>query len=605
MNYMDSNNSPEEELKNKSKTFLDLNNIRKANENKYLTLRKKKRNNEIKKEFKSKFNTLYEHQYSIHLNTLKTDNDDIRNFSIDSTRPEFTIKLLKYLLNSNDDDEVKFGLYAIRKFYQNLLSEISRHNELNNDANKIGEAMNGLQINLNGIGKFPLYKLDKDKLVKKTNLIMELFLNNDIINLLFQVIQRSLNKYEIKYHTNIYECFWILINMSAVKLTHIDYENKFNSSFVREDNLETLLTLIDPQKYPPEIIYNVLILLGNITYGNPLIKEVMVHSSLTSILFDFLKKTDKINTEITLKIFRLLYTLYDNCAYEMNIEAYQILFKIFSLCLKSFKNNDMVSYSLSILSTLSSKPIPEVINCFDDLELMCILNDIIIQNPIKNNEININKILDIFCNIVGANNDRINKHIVEPGLLTLFYNNLLIKYNKEDVIINFKIEENIIIALNNIIYYNYNNSIKYIFGEGKEILKFFLRASKSVFPKARFFGLKSFVNMFINIDIDVNIELLNEIVNSVFLTLYNDYDRCYYISCQCLAIIINLSKKQKVHNDLKFYMQKTGIGDLMEKVKTQILNDSKSNKIKKEDIENYMNFLEEIKDFLNKEDEEK
>ena len=128
MNYMDSNNSPEEELKNKSKTFLDLNNIRKANENKYLTLRKKKRNNEIKKEFKSKFNTLYEHQYSIHLNTLKTDNDDIRNFSIDSTRPEFTIKLLKYLLNSNDDDEVKFGLYAIRKFYQNLLSEISRHN---------------------------------------------------------------------------------------------------------------------------------------------------------------------------------------------------------------------------------------------------------------------------------------------------------------------------------------------------------------------------------------------------------------------------------------------------------------------------------------------
>ena len=52
-------------------------------------------------------------------------------------------------------------------------------------------------------------------------------------------------------------------------------------------------------------------------------------------------------------------------------------------------------------------------------------------------------------------------------------------------------------------------------------------------------------------------------------------------------------------------MQKTGIGDLMEKVKTQILNDSKSNKIKKEDIENYMNFLEEIKDFLNKEDEEK
>ena len=37
---MDSKNSPEGEQKNKSKTFLDINNIRKANENKYYLLYK-------------------------------------------------------------------------------------------------------------------------------------------------------------------------------------------------------------------------------------------------------------------------------------------------------------------------------------------------------------------------------------------------------------------------------------------------------------------------------------------------------------------------------------------------------------------------------------
>ena len=100
-----------------------------------------------------------------------------------------------------------------------------------------------------------------------------------------------------------------------------------------------------------------------------------------------------------------------------------------------------------------------------------------------------------------------------------------------------------------------------------------------------------------------DIEILNEVVNSVIQTLFNDYDKCYYISCQCLALIINISKKQNVHNDLKIYMQKSGVGDLMEKVKTQILNDSTKKVINKDDVENYLNFLEEINDFLNKEDE--
>ena len=599
---MESKNSPEKKYKNKAKTYIDINNIRKVNENKYLTLRKQKRRHDLNKDIKSKLNLLYEHQYFIHLNLLKTDNDDIRNFYINLTNIELTMKNLKYLLCSNDDDEVKYGLYSIRKFFQNLLSkkpsEEIKNNEININSNEIqsGNKSNDFQIKLNGIKTIPLIKVNK--LEKEKNDIMIIFLENNIIDYLFEIIKKNLNKNEKKYQINIYESFWIFINMSAINLLDEYYINKFNSSFTQDDNLMILLDLIEPQKYPQEIILNVLILLGNISYENPTIREVLIKSSLTPVLFNFLKNAEKLNSQVIFKIIRLLYILYEKCEYELNLEAYKLLYKVFSLCLKSFNNDDIINYCLEILLMLSKKDIPEVINCFDDLELMRILNDIIMDKPIVNNEININTILDIFCNLISGNNKLIRKDIIDPGFLTIFYNNLIKKYKDENIVMDYKVEENILVSCNNLIYFNHEDNIKYIFGDGKEILDFFLQSAKSVFPRTRFQGLQSLVNILYEIEIDINVDILNEIINSIIQTLDNDFGICYYICLQCLDIIIRISKKKNLDNNLRIHLINHGISDLIEKVKIKLLNDAQKNVLAKEEILNYDNFIIEINEFL-------
>jgi hypothetical protein len=116
---------------------------------------------------------------------------------------------------------------------------------------------------------------------------------------------------------------------------------------------------------------------------------------------------------------------------------------------------------LDILSNLSSKDIPEIIECFTDTNLLASLNNIIASRPIDKNELTIKLILDIFYNIISKNDDKIKKELIETSMLITFYNNLLVKYKKEKICFNYKIEENIVLSLNNIIYMNSDNSIRY------------------------------------------------------------------------------------------------------------------------------------------------
>ena len=98
---------------NKSNSDLSFENFRKAKIERNLTLRKQKKDDLNFAKISPKFNFINEKQYLINLNHLNTNNDDIRNFFIDLDKPEFSMSNLKYLLNSKNDDEVKFGIYAL------------------------------------------------------------------------------------------------------------------------------------------------------------------------------------------------------------------------------------------------------------------------------------------------------------------------------------------------------------------------------------------------------------------------------------------------------------------------------------------------------------
>ena len=115
---MESRYKPRENYVDKMKSFISFKNISNSNENKYLTLRKIKKNAENNLHAKITLHLLDEYHYRINLNSLSTNNDGIRNFSIDLNKPEITMNNLKALLNSKNDDEVKYGIYATRKFFQ-------------------------------------------------------------------------------------------------------------------------------------------------------------------------------------------------------------------------------------------------------------------------------------------------------------------------------------------------------------------------------------------------------------------------------------------------------------------------------------------------------
>ena len=597
---MESDNFPEKKYEDTMKSFISYQDVRKGNNDRKLSLRKRKKKLKLGLNMRSKLNLLNEHNIRIHLNQLKTNNDNIRNFFIDLNRPEYTMNNLKYLLDSKNDDEVKFGIYAVRTFFQKILKEIKE------DVPVPDQNQNHLHNNINNNNyfdehKIPLSKIDNNKIANSNynyNNILKLFLDNNIISLLFEIIKRCQISNQNRDQVNIFECLWILLNMNATPNEMENTQLKFYSYFTQQDNLMALISLIDSEKYPQEIININLSLLSNLFIGNESFKNNVIQSPLTSYLYNYIQNQEDLNSDVIVKIFKLLFELYIDCDVELKVDAYLILFQIFYLPLILFKDEEIIKCCLEMLVMLSGKDIPELIQCFNDRDLLSTLNNIIFSRPINDeNELIINSILDIFYNIISKC-DKVESDIIKTEMMTKFYNNLLAKYNNEKATLFDKVEQNILLSLNNLIYFNHDNNVKYILGEGSEILNYFMKSSKSLYNKTRLLAIRSFVNILFELKIDINWEILLELTDSIIQTLINDYDDCFYPCIQCLYLIIGRSKKQGFSNDLKNFLLINGTSDLIEKVKTKLLNDSKDGKIKKYDEENFDNFIEKVNSFL-------
>ena len=599
---------------NKSNSDLSFENFRKAKIERNLTLRKQKKDDLNFAKISPKFNFINEKQYLINLNHLNTNNDDIRNFFIDLDKPEFSMSNLKYLLNSKNDDEVKFGIYALRIFFQDILrhahhkEEKESENNNNNQMNHYGLNHDQIQSNnfQNNENKNQVHKIDKKAIdnIVYNNKILDWFFENDIFEFLFKIIKADRTKNEKAAQINIFECIWIFINISSITIKDENLFDNFESCFFEEENLNLLISLIDSDRFPLEIISNVLRLFINIIAQIPNIRETLIKSQFTNILVKYLQTEKILNTEITTLIFRVLHGLYYQCDFELNNEAYLILFKIFSLSLISFKSPNLIKYCLDILEMLSQLDIQEIIDGFADYNLMKTLNDIVFESPVKQNELIINLVLDIFYNLILKDNQVIKTKIIEPGFFISFYNNLIIKYRKENATFFYKIEENILMSVNNLIYSNHESNINYIWGDGIEILKLITDSANSVHPKTRLLGIKSYVNILYKLEFSVNMPFLIDILDIIAKTLFNDYENCYNICIQCLYFIVDTCKKQNLNiNDLRNFFLKKGFKELLEKIKIKKMNELSISQItdekKKEDEEKLQYYLETICDFLN------
>ena len=230
-----------------------------------------------------------------------------------------------------------------------------------------------------------------------------------------------------------------------------------------------------------------------------------------------------------MRIYRVLYFLYNKC-FNLDLESYKIIFKIFSQPLHIFRINELIKYCLNILLMLSKIKGKEIENCFNDLNLFDALNDIIFKKDIKGNQITISIILDIFYNIIEKDNKELQKTIVNSQKMLLFYNNLLAKYKKEKITIDYFIETRLIITLNNLLVFNPEIMVKYIMTEGKEILNYFMESARSVFHNTRQFGICFLHNILIDNQNKINLEILYDIANITLDTLnINEFSNCYFL----------------------------------------------------------------------------
>ena len=567
------NHSPERKFENRMNSEISLEDLRNQNANMKLTLRKEKRNRDIILGLKEKINSIYECHYNIRINLLKTNNDEIRNFYIDLSNPEDSMKKLKYLLSSQDDNEIKFGLLAIRKFFQEKVRELYDKK-----------------------GQNTTHKLSKNEIKKCED--FDIFIKNKIIDLLFEILNKNIDKDNKNSYINIYEISWIFINMTSIYPNEENKRFEFFNNLLNKNNLNILINLIKIN-IPQEIITNVLSLFSNIALEEDACIDVLVNSSLTQVIFNYLKANKNINKEILTKIYRVLYILYSTFR-KLDIQANKILFKIFSLPLYNFKNNEILNYCLEMLNLLSKNNDPQIENCFNDINIFSAFNTIIFDFNIEGNENLINSILDIFTNLIEKKNPELEKNIINSGSCLKFYNNLLNKYKKENKIIDRKAEENIIIAINNVILFDNSDNIKYIFGEGREILNFFIDSGKSIFQSMRNLGIKSFLNILMKNNIDIDINIIFDMVNIVNDTLMlEEFSNCYGECLKVSYVIMEKSRKMNFKNDLKTYLNNKGFINYIEKIETKLLNNSKSFKFDNDDVDNYLNIIDEIKYFLN------
>ena len=567
------NHSPEKTYEDRMNNNITMEEFRSQNVNKILTLRKAKHNKDTISSIKGRMNFLYEPHYSIHLHLLKTDNDDIRNFNIDLNNVNNTMNKLKYLLTSKDDDEVKYGLYATRKHFQFLIRGLY-HNE---------------NIKDNLISKSDIEKNDNNEL--------EIFIDNNIINLLLDIIKNNIGKYEIKNFINIYEVLWILINMTVIPPKNKVKIIEFFKNFTKNENLNNFLTLIQNVNTPQEIVNNILILLSNISHDEPVIINILIKSNLTAAILFYLKTNQKINIEILNKIYRLLNNLYKSNYTNLSIDAYKTIFKIGSLPLYNFKKKEIIKNCLEILLMLSKLNYPEIGQCFNDLKLMGALNDIIFNDNIEDNEQIIAIIIDIFYYLVLKASEDFKKNLIYSGSFPKFYNNLLKKYKNEKKIMDFQTEENFLYSINNIILFNHTDMVKFLVGEGKDILNYFIECSVSMYKRTRKLGIKSLVNV-LNKDeeIEININFIYDMVNSIITTLgIDEFSDCFYLCTQVIRLIIERSKTMNFYKELKQHLNKNGFVNFLDKIEIKLLNDKQFKDFEKDEEKI---IIKEIKEFL-------
>lgn len=567
------NHSPEKKFEDRMNKNISLEDFRNEKANRIISLRKKKHNNDTIIGLKGKINILYEKHYTINLNHLKTNNDDIRNFSINLQKDKSCMDKLKYLLESNDDNEVKYGLFATRKFFQNLMRELYYKED-------------GNIIKINSLNE-----------IKKCKEI-DIFIKYNIIDLIFQIMNKSIDKNEIQYYINIYESLWICINMAGVMPEEQKYRTDYFKTFVKNEYLNIYINIIKNTNTPQEIILNLLMFLTNLSYQESI--DSLINSSLTQVLFTYLKANKNINSDVLVHIYKILHILCSNYK-NLNIDAYRTIFKIFSLPLYNFKNKELLNYCLLTLISLSEQNNPQIIQMFNDINFFSALNDIIFNDTIKDNENLINLILELFYNLILKENNEIQNNIINSRAFIEFYKNLLIKYKNENIIMYYKIDENIITSVNNLIMFKHSENIKYILGEGREILNYFMDRARAMYRNLRFWGTKSMVNVLIDTENEIDINIIHEIANIIISTLNEDcFNNCFVLCLQAIYLIINKSEKMKFTNELKIYLNTKGFLNILEKLENQLLNNAQKYELNSEDIEdiNLFDLINNIKHFL-------
>ena len=246
---MQQNYSKKKIYKSLSKSYSTLEDIRKRNEIKYLTIRKKRNNSKFNTKIKNKINNIKNNCYKIIRSKLRTNNANLKEFSLDFNRPAFTMSMLVGLLKSKDDNNIKFGLSSVRNFFETILDQ----------------------------------RIINDEIIEK-------FLENKVIQRFFDIMKTSKVRKGESDLININEIILILINMVGMDLDKEENKNKFFAHFTNIDNLSSLISIINID-FPLELIYNSLILFCDISNKYPAGKETLKYSglifSLKSIRYDY------------------------------------------------------------------------------------------------------------------------------------------------------------------------------------------------------------------------------------------------------------------------------------------------------------------------------
>ena len=126
--------------------------------------------------------------------------------------------------------------------------------------------------------------------------------------------------------------FIFTYKMTAIPPCQEDKKIEFFKLLVQGKNINMLLCIFKDENMPQEILFNILILLGNITVdADQIIKDLLINSSLTQILNNYLEANKKINSEVFMRIYRVLYFLL--------INVLILIWNHIKLFLKSFHNH--------------------------------------------------------------------------------------------------------------------------------------------------------------------------------------------------------------------------------------------------------------------------